>query len=84
MKRSLRARLFVGLTAIILLAGCVGGLFAYIWAFDEAIEMQDSILIQIGSLLQSGSVKSDQSLRGVDADAEVEIMELGTATAPRG
>ena len=30
MKRSLRARLFVGLTAIILLAGCVGGLFAYI------------------------------------------------------
>jgi two-component system OmpR family sensor kinase len=84
MTRSLRARLFVGLTAIILLAGAVGGVFAYIWAFDEAIEMQDSILIQIGSLLQSGSVKSDQSLRGVDADAEVEIMELGTATAPRG
>jgi two-component system, OmpR family, sensor kinase len=84
MTRSLRARLFVGLTAIILLAGAVGGVFAYIWAFDEAIEMQDSILIQIGSLLQNGSVKSDQSLRGVDADAEVEVMELGTATAPRG
>ena len=79
MTRSLRARLFVGLTAVILLAGCFGGAFAYIWAFDEAIEMQDSILIQIGSLLQNGSVKSDQSLRGVDADAEVNVTELGTA-----
>jgi two-component system OmpR family sensor kinase len=84
MTRSLRARLFVGLTAVILLAGCIGGVFAYLWAFDEAIEMQDSILIQIGGLLQNGSVKSDQSLRGVDKDAEVEVMELGTATAPRG
>jgi len=82
MTKSLRTRLFVGLTAIILLAGCVGGVFSYFWAFGEAIEMQDSVLIQIGSLLQNGSVKSDQSLRGVDADAEVDVVELGTA--PRG
>jgi two-component system OmpR family sensor kinase len=79
MTKSLRARLFVGLTAVILLAGCIGGAFTYLWAFDEAIEMQDSTLIQIGSLLQNGSVKSDQSLGGVDADAEVDITELGTA-----
>ena len=79
MTKSLRTRLFVGLTAIILLAGCVGGVFVYIWAFHEAIEMQDSILIQIGSLAQNGSIKSDQSLHGVDADAEVMFMELGTA-----
>jgi two-component system, OmpR family, sensor kinase len=79
MTRSLRARLFVGLTAVILLAGCFGGAFAYIWAFDEAIEMQDSSLTQIGSLLQNGSVKSDQSLHGIDADAEVDVEELGTA-----
>ena len=79
MTKSLRARLFVGLTAVILLAGCIGGAFTYLWAFDEAIEMQDSILIQIGSLLQNGSVESDQSLRGVDADTEVDVTELGTA-----
>jgi two-component system, OmpR family, sensor kinase len=79
MTKSLRTRLFVGLTAVILLAGCAGGVFAYIWAFDEAIEMQDSILIQIGSLAQNGSIKSDQSLHGVDADAEAMFMELGTA-----
>jgi two-component system OmpR family sensor kinase len=74
---SLRARLFVGLTAVILLAGCAGGVFSYFWAFNEAIEMQDSVLIQIGSLLHSGSVKSDRTLRGVDADAEVDVVELG-------
>lgn len=78
MTKSLRARLFVGLTAVILLAGCIGGAFTYLWAFDEAIEMQDSTLIQIGSLLQNGSVKSHQSLGGVDADAEVDVTELGT------
>ncbi|MGY4474538.1 ATP-binding protein [Bradyrhizobium sp. USDA 3364] len=78
MTKSLRARLFVGLTAVILLAGSIGGAFTYLWAFDEAIEMQDSILIQIGSLLQNGSVKSDRSLRGVDADAQVDVTELGT------
>jgi two-component system, OmpR family, sensor kinase len=79
MTNSLRARLFVGLTAIILVAGCLGGVFAYVWAFDEAIEMQDSILIQIGSLLQNGSVKSDRSLHGIDAEAEVDVEELGVA-----
>jgi len=77
--RSLRARLFVGLTAVILLAGCLGGVATYLWAFDEAIEMQDSTLIQIGSLLQNGAVKSDAALHGIDADAEVNVIELGMA-----
>jgi two-component system OmpR family sensor kinase len=76
--RSLRARLFVGLTAAILLAGCFGGVLTYLWAFDEAIEMQDSTLIQIGSLLENGGVKTDTSLHGIDADAEVDVIELGT------
>ena len=37
---SLRGRLFVGLTAMIVLTGGTGGIFAYRWAFDEAIEIQ--------------------------------------------
>ena len=41
MLKSLRGRLFVGLTAIIVLTGAVGGTFAYMWAYSEAIEMQD-------------------------------------------
>jgi two-component system OmpR family sensor kinase len=83
MTTSLRARLFVSLTAVILLTGCVGAVFSYFWAFDEAIEMQDSVLIQIGSLLLNGSVKSDQTLRGVDAEAAVDVVELGTAPPGR-
>jgi two-component system OmpR family sensor kinase len=77
--RSLRARLFLGLTAVIVLAGCLGGGLTYLWAFDEAIEMQDSTLIQIGSLLQNGGVRSDASLHGIDADAEINVIELGAA-----
>ena len=82
MIRSLRARLFVGMTAVIVLAGCAGGAFAYFWAFDEAIEMQDSILIQIASLVRGGGFDSGQPLQGVDEEAEVVVIELGTA--PRG
>jgi len=76
---SLRARLFVGLTVVIVLTGCVGAVFSYYWAFDEAIEMQDSVLIQIGGLLHNGSVNGDRTLRGVDAEAAVDVVELGTA-----
>jgi two-component system OmpR family sensor kinase len=75
MIRSLRGRLFAGLTAIILLTGLVGGLFAHRWAFDEAIEMQDSILIQIAGLVQSGSLTGGRELHGVDEDAEVWLID---------
>ncbi len=75
MIRSLRGRLFAGLTAIILLTGLVGGLLAHRWAFNEAIEMQDSILIQIAGLVQSGSLTGGRELHGVDADAEVWLID---------
>lgn len=75
MIRSLRGRLFAGLTAIILLTGLVGGLFAHHWAFNEAIEMQDSVLIQIAGLVQSGSLAGGRELQGVDEDAEVWLID---------
>jgi hypothetical protein len=40
------------MTTVILLTGCLGGLLAYRWAYDEAIETQDSVLIQIGAFAQ--------------------------------
>ena len=82
MIRSLRGRLFVGLTAIILLTGAIGGLFAYRWAFGEAIELQDSILIQLASLAQNASFSGGQPLHGVEEDTEVWLIELGKT--PRG
>lgn len=82
MMRSLRGRLFVGLTAIILLTGAVGGLLAYRWAYSEAIEMQDSVLIQIGSFALSAPIRQSRPVTGIDAEAEVAVVELGEV--PRG
>jgi two-component system OmpR family sensor kinase len=75
MIRSLRGRLFAGLTAVILVTGIIGGLFAHHWAFNEAIEMQDSVLIQIAGLVQSGSLTGGRELHGVDEDAEVWLID---------
>lgn len=77
MIRSLRGRLFISLTAAVLLTGLVGGVFAHRWAFDEAIETQDSVLIQIAGLVQSGGFTGAQDLHGVDEDSEIWLMELG-------
>lgn len=77
MIRSLRARLFIGLTAVIVLTGAAGALFAYKWAFDEAMEIQDSALIQLASLAQSGRSVGGQSLHGVEEDTQVWLIELG-------
>jgi two-component system OmpR family sensor kinase len=82
MIRSLRGRLFIGLTAIILLTGATGSMFAYSWAFGEAIELQDSILIQLASLAQNASFSGGQPLHGVEEDTEVWLIELGRT--PRG
>lgn len=77
MIRSLRSRLFISLTVVVLLTGLVGGVLAHRWAFDEAIETQDSVLIQIAGLVQSGGFTGAQDLHGVDEDAEVWLIELG-------
>jgi len=82
MIRSLRGRLFIGLTAIILLTGATGSMLAYRWAFREAIELQDSILIQLASLAQNASFSGGQPLHGVEEDNEVWLIELGKT--PRG
>src|ERR1700758_67601 len=82
MIKSLRGRLFVGLTVIIVLTGAIGAMFAYSWAFGEAIELQDSILIQLASLAQNASFSSGQPLHGVEEDTEVWLIELGKM--PRG
>lgn len=77
MINSLRGRLFISLTTIVLVTGLIGGVFAHRWAFDEAIETQDSVLIQIAGLVQSGGFTGAQDLHGVDENSEVWLMELG-------
>ncbi|WP_426436598.1 ATP-binding protein [Bradyrhizobium genosp. P] len=82
MIRSLRGRLFLGLTVIIILTGLTGSLLVYSWAFREAAELQDSVLIQLASLAQNGSFAGSQPLPGVEEDTDVWLIELGQT--PRG
>lgn len=79
MIQSLRGRLFVGLTAIIILTGAAGGILAYRWAYNEAIEIQDSVLSQIGAFAIGAPLRQSQAIHGVDADSEVAVVELGDA-----
>jgi two-component system OmpR family sensor kinase len=81
MIKSLRGRLFVGLTAMIILTGALAGAFAYNWAFDEAIEIQDSALTQLAGLAQNGGFSGGDTL-AIEEDAEVRLIELGKM--PRG
>jgi two-component system OmpR family sensor kinase len=74
---SLRARLFVGLAAFILIAGSVAGLVTFDWAFEEAIELQDALLLQVGALAAAHPQAADlPPQEGVDPDSRVVIEEL--------
>src|ERR1700694_351406 len=78
MTHSLRGRLLIGFTLMIVSTGVVAGAVGFQWAFDEAIEMQDSILTQIGALALNTRFQNDAPInRGVDAEAQVTIEELG-------
>ncbi len=78
MTYSLRGRLFIGLTLMIVSTGLVAGLVGFRWAFDEAIELQDSILTQIGAFALNSRLQKDAPIiAGVDAEAQVTIEELG-------
>jgi two-component system OmpR family sensor kinase len=77
MIRSLRGRLFAGLTAMIVLTGAIAAIFAYKWAFDEAVEIQDSLLIELASLAGKGRLSSAEPLHPIEEEAEVWLIEQG-------
>jgi len=72
----------MGLTAMIVLTGAIGGALAYNWAFDEAIEIQDSALIQVASLAQNSSLSAGPPLHGIEEDADIQVIDMGQL--PRG
>jgi two-component system OmpR family sensor kinase len=80
MMHSLRGRLFVGLTVLIVATALGAGVLAFNWAFDEAIELQDSILIQIGAIAGNVHFANNPTAGGdVDAEARVVIEEIDDA-----
>ena len=78
---SLRGRLFVGLTVFIVGTGLAGGYLAFRWAFEEAIELQDAILLQVGSLASKSHLTDLPAEGSIDGEARVVIDEL---TPPPG
>jgi two-component system, OmpR family, sensor kinase len=90
MIRSLRGRLFIGLTAMVAVTCAAAGLFAFRYAFDEAIEMQDATLTQVAALAIDGRFDSHMTpvspANGIDAENRLVIEELGKRvdTPPRG
>jgi two-component system OmpR family sensor kinase len=84
---SLRGRLFTGLTIFIVGMALAAGYLAYRWAFDEAIELQDAILLQVGSLAARNHLSTTLPSEGnIDGEAQVLIEEIkpGAAADPRG
>jgi two-component system OmpR family sensor kinase len=75
--KSLRTRLFCGLAAL-LITSCVGaGIWAFNWSFDEAIELQDAILLQMGALALPNHVEGELPAQaGVDAEARIIIRDI--------
>ena len=78
---SLRARLFISLALFIIATGLGAGVWAYRWAFDEAIELQDAILLQVGVLAAQNHIDTRLPPQGgVDAEATVVIQEIDNQT----
>ena len=77
---SLRARLFAGLTLLAVATGLAAGGLAFRWAFQEAIELQDAILVQVGELAVKNHLQAELPAEGgVDAEARIVIEELSDA-----
>lgn len=79
---SLRGRLFAGLAIFIVGTALTAGYLAYRWAFSEAIELQDAILLQVGSLAAKNHLSTTLPSEGnIDGEAKVLIAEIGSGGA---
>jgi two-component system OmpR family sensor kinase len=76
--RSLQYRLSVWLCLVVGLAALVGGTFSFVAAYQEAIELQDSQLLQVAALLaRQGAPGADVPIpaapRAEDEDPEMQL-----------
>jgi two-component system OmpR family sensor kinase len=81
MTRSLRGRLFIGLAVVVVLAALAAGGLVYRWSFDEAIELQDAILQQVGAVAIRQRLQPSITVPpGVEPEDQVLIEEPGRAS----
>lgn len=70
LKNSLQFRLSVSVAITILVVAILSGVFAYFWAFEEAIELQDEQLIQLAALVNYQRINQPNSM------AEIEVSRV--------
>ena len=77
MMRSLRGRLFVALTFLLLLTGAGTGFLMFRWAYSEALEVQDAVLLEVGAVAAKNRLHTEPTAqRGVHREDRVVIEEL--------
>ncbi|MCK9916021.1 ATP-binding protein [Microbacteriaceae bacterium K1510] len=68
------------MTILIVVAGLIAAGITYQWAFHEAIELQDSVLTQMGEIAVAGAQqRDDTSDSKLEPEARVAIVEIDTA-----
>jgi two-component system, OmpR family, sensor kinase len=73
---SLRTRLFLAIASLLIIVGLLSGALVYRWAFDEALELQDAAVAQIGSVLSDTRVRSEPPLPEIQQDTRILVAEL--------
>ena len=84
---SIQFKLSFALSLAILVVAIAAGVLSFLSAFDEANELQDSILLQIAQLmdrqrLSPVSSETDRHLKGVDDESRVIVQRLGVESTP--
>ncbi len=81
--KTLRARLFIGMTLFILAFGIIAAIAAFRSAFEEADELQDAILVQIAALhLPKEALAAVVRSKGIDEEDRLIVEELGSGVFP--
>jgi two-component system OmpR family sensor kinase len=77
MMRSLRGRLFIALAALLVVTGAVAGVVMFRWAYSEALEVQDAVLLEVGAVAVRSRLRTEPAaVNGLDKEDRIVIEEL--------
>ncbi|TVT85946.1 ATP-binding protein [Pseudomonas sp. H3(2019)] len=89
LSESVQVRLSVSLTLAILIVAIVAGIFAFVSAFDEALEMQDNTLHQVAVLFERQQMTltyptQGKGIEGDDEESRVTVQYLNDGNKVSG
>ncbi|WP_416424718.1 ATP-binding protein [Pseudomonas sp. App30] len=89
LNESIQLRLSVTLSAAILVVAIVAGVFAFVSAFDEALEMQDNTLRQMATLFDRQHMTlaypaEGQAIKGDDEESRIIVQYLADGSQALG